>query len=77
MDKELLQAIGAMMDEKLEPIKADISSLKEGQAKLEVGQAKLQKDVTEMKTSLKYAWEDTNLALKRIKEHEKTFHNVG
>ena len=34
MDKELLEAIGRMMDEKLEPIRADVAQVKEDVAEL-------------------------------------------
>lgn len=34
MDKELLEAIGQMMDEKLQPIKEDIATIKEDLAEL-------------------------------------------
>lgn len=35
-DNELLQAISEMMDKKLEPIKQDISKLKDGQLKINI-----------------------------------------
>lgn len=53
------------------------AALEEGQAVLQKGQTSLQEDVSYIKSNLEYAWQDTNLALKRIKEHEKEFHNVG
>ena len=49
MDKELLEAISRMMDEKLEPIKKDISGLKEDVAALKQDVADLKQDVTTLK----------------------------
>ena len=49
MDKALLEAISRMMDEKLEPIKKDISGLKEDVAALKQDVADLKQDVTTLK----------------------------
>ena len=53
MDKELLEAIGQLMDQKLEPIQADIAGLKDGQAKLEVGQIKLEAGQVKLEDAVK------------------------
>ena len=58
-NKDLIQAISNMMDEKLDPLKADIAELKQGQAKmqgdiakLEQGQAKLEKETRNISQSV-------------------------
>jgi chromosome segregation ATPase len=59
LTKEDLQAIGALMDGKLEPMKADINDLKEGlegvrtsQLKVESEQYRINADINDLKESL-------------------------
>lgn len=49
MDKELLEAISKMMDEKLEPIKKDISELKDDVSALKQDISILKEDVADLK----------------------------
>ena len=48
IDKEMLEAIGTLMDSKLEPIRADIIDLKQGQAKLEHNQDAMKADIIDL-----------------------------
>ena len=59
LTKEDLQAIGALMDNKLEPIKADIADLKQGQSvtnvrldKVDARLDNMQADITDLKQNV-------------------------
>ena len=52
LTKEDLQAIGELIDSKLAPMQAELSSLKEGQALLQEGQASLQEGQALLKTEM-------------------------
>ena len=52
LTKEDLQAIGTLLDSKLEPLQADVSGLKADVTKLYQGQEKLQADVSELKADV-------------------------
>lgn len=58
-DQELLQAMSQMMDQKLEPIKAEITEMKE--------------DIAEMKEDLEEVREATNYTAEWIEKLEKAF----
>ena len=48
IDKEMLEAMRSMMKEELEPIRADITDLKQGQAKLEHSQDAMKADIMDL-----------------------------
>ena len=52
VDKELLQAISDMMDNKLDPIKADIADLRQGQAEMKQEQAEMKQDIRKLNQSI-------------------------
>lgn len=52
MDKELLEAIGRMMDEKLEPIRADVAQVKEDVAELKEDVAELKESNEEVRSGV-------------------------
>ena len=66
-DKALLEAIGQIMDSRLEPIKSDIQDLKAGQAAIE--QRVLKIEITqenETNRNIKLLMEDTSLINTKI-----------
>jgi len=65
-EKELLQAIGALMDEKLEPIKADISEMKEDILTLKSDMSALKNDVSTLKSDVEILKENTEISREGI-----------
>jgi len=81
MDKELLEAIGQMMDEKLKPINTRLEKLEQGQTKLEKAQTKLKTEMNhrfdKLEFSLNKAWEDIGYSVELVEKHEKNIHSIG
>ena len=80
-DKELLQEMADLMDLKLKPINERLDKVEQGQTALRSEMNErfdvIDKRLDEIQSDLDDAWEDVATAEKRIKKHEKEFHNVG
>ena len=60
-DKEMLEAVRAIMKEELEPVKEDISSLKEDTAVLKTDVATLKTDVSSLKEDTAILKEESSI----------------
>ncbi|NMM61289.1 hypothetical protein HBE96_00945 [Clostridium sp. P21] len=69
MDKELLKALGELLDEKLGYVKKDISSLKDDVSSLKNDVSNVKNDVSNIKNDLSNMKSDIELIKTQQKEH--------